>query len=207
MYWPQNTQLLTILLYAVVGQICCKNDWGQDFYLLPNDVPTTCRHLTRGIVAVQLSCINQQPCHVSRAATHSLQRQRVLIRSCRAEARSARAECIVEVVRCAVCYIFVGVKVALGCTRAGLAWLQGLSILPLFHVPCVDECMGASCHVWPSLADWVLRCCTELFHAFSLDNFSGCIAHKTGRLFQPIVQGSSLCSIMGQETCELVRIV
>ena len=105
-YWPQNTQLLTILLCAGVGQICCKNDWGQDFYLLPNDVPTTCRHLTCGIVGFQLSCINQQPWRVSRAATHSLQRQRVLIRSCRAEARSARAECVVEVVRCAVCYIF-----------------------------------------------------------------------------------------------------
>ena len=37
---------------------------------------------------------------------------------------------------------------------------------------------------------------------FSPDYFSGCIAHKIGRLVQHHVQGSSLYSVMGQETCE-----
>ena len=31
---------------------------------------------------------------------------------------------------------------------------------------------------WLAMADWVWRCCTELFHAFLLEYFSGCIARK-----------------------------
>ena len=51
-----------------------------------------------------------------------------------------------------------------------------------FHVHCV----GAWTLPCSALADRVQRCCTELFHAFSLNYVSGCIAHKTGRLVQPI---------------------
>ena len=40
--------------------------------------------------------------------------------------------------------------------------------------------------------DW---CCTRLFHALSLDWFCGCIAHKTGRLVQPLVESKSLFSL------------
>ena len=34
---------------------------------------------------------------------------------------------------------------------------------------------------------------SQSFHASSLDFFSGCIAPKTGKLVQLIVQGNSLC--------------
>lgn len=40
--------------------------------------------------------------------------------------------------------------------------------------------------------DW---CCTQLFHALSLDWFGGCIAHKTMRLVQPLVESKSLFSV------------
>ena len=33
-------------------------------------------------------------------------------------------------------------------------------------------------------------------------SFHGCIAHKSGRLIQPAVQGSFLFCVMGQKTCE-----
>ena len=63
------------------------------------------------------------------------------------------------------------------------------------------------CQSWvlPSLAlaDWVQWCCTELLCAFLLDYFAGCIAynHKPRRRFNPIVQGNSLFTVTGQETC------
>ena len=41
---------------------------------------------------------------------------------------------------------------------------------------------------------------TVLFHAFSLDCFSGCIVHGTGGIVQPIVQVDYLYSVTGQET-------
>ena len=37
-----------------------------------------------------------------------------------------------------------------------------------------------------SLVDWVQRCCTELFHVFSLDYSYGSITHTTGRLAHTI---------------------
>ena len=43
---------------------------------------------------------------------------------------------------------------------------------------------------------------TELFHAFSLDYFSGCNCHKTGGLVQSIIQCNSLFDVTGQESCE-----
>ena len=52
------------------------------------------------------------------------------------------------------------------------------------------------------LTEWIWRCCTALFHTFSLDCFHGCIFHKTGWLVEIIVQNNTLFSVMGQETRE-----
>ena len=43
---------------------------------------------------------------------------------------------------------------------------------------------------------------SSCFNLSRLTTFSCCIAHKTGRLVQPVVQGGSLFNVMGQETCE-----
>ena len=56
-------------------------------------------------------------------------------------------------------------------------------------------------HDWTWLSEFsgvVLLC-----HAFSFGYFHGCIAHKTGTLVQPIVQGNALFSVEGQDTFEM----
>ena len=55
-----------------------------------------------------------------------------------------------------------------------------------FSYPYLDE-WTLSCF---ALVDWVQRCCTELFHAFSLDYFHGSFTHTTGRLRHVTVQGN-----------------
>ena len=46
---------------------------------------------------------------------------------------------------------------------------------------------------------------TDLFHAQFLPGLFSRMIHKSGRLVQPIVQGNSLFSVMGQETCQFNR--
>ena len=71
-----------------------------------------------------------------------------------------------------------------------------------FHVPCLAALRGR-CQVWPWLSEFsnvVLRCFTL---SRSLDSFHAVLLFsQTGRLVQPIVHGSSLFSVMGQDTCE-----
>ena len=68
------------------------------------------------------------------------------------------------------------------------------SLLSTFsHVPYLDA--------WelPCFAsvEWVQRCCTELFHAFSIDYLNGSIIHTTERLAHTTVQFNCLFKVMG----------
>lgn len=62
----------------------------------------------------------------------------------------------------------------------------------------VSRCMGTTIFGldWVSLAVlyWVV-------YAFSLEHFANLTLSQSRRLVQPIVQGSSLFSVIGQETC------
>ena len=46
------------------------------------------------------------------------------------------------------------------------------------------------------------RCCTEWFHAFSLDCFGKSITHNVRRLSRSIVRGNSLFRVMGHSICD-----
>ena len=72
------------------------------------------------------------------------------------------------------------------------------------------SCVAAWALPCLALVEWVKRSCTELFYAFSL-NFLHvlCIAESSTKpedSFNPVVHGSSLFSVMGQETCEFCQI-
>ena len=78
-------------------------------------------------------------------------------------------------------------------------WIVSIDIHNCFMCNVLRHGQG---HVW----FWVIHFCSVALsceiHAFLLDYFSKCIAQKSIRLVQPIVQDNSLYSFMDQETCE-----
>ena len=64
----------------------------------------------------------------------------------------------------------------------------------------VSRCMGIAKFVFH---EWVQRCCTELFHAFSPNLLIESVTHTTGRLTHIIVKDNCIFRVMGQETCRL----
>ena len=90
---------------------------------------------------------------------------------------------------------------ALKSVRLNLSLMTSEAIFTFFfHVPYLDAWVLP----WFALIEWVRvqRCCTELFHAFSLDSLNGSTAHRTGRLVHSTVRGNCLLKVMGQETCQ-----
>ena len=71
--------------------------------------------------------------------------------------------------------------------------------LKLLELLNMDVMLGET-EMFPVRYTFIRRSCKESFHAFSLDYFRRYIADKTGKLIQPIVQGNSSFSVMGQET-------
>ena len=78
---------------------------------------------------------------------------------------------------------------------------QGMVELAVIYNFCLDA-WALPCF---ALVNGVWRCCTELFHAFSLDFSYGRVTHTTGRLARTVVQGNCLFKVMGQETCQYMR--
>ena len=62
----------------------------------------------------------------------------------------------------------------------------------------VFRCMGAAMF---ASVEWVQRCHTELFYAFSLDYLNGSITHTTERLVYTIVKGNCLFKVTGRNVC------